>query len=155
VPGTAVFPNPSIETTPLAMRANVEHNHVLHESVVIVSAESVGAPHVPASERVSVDDLGYADDGIAHVTARFGFQDEPNLPETLRLAKAKGLECDLDLAHASDFLSRITIRATDARGMRRWRKNLFIFLARNAANPAEYFCLPVERTVTMGSTIEL
>jgi KUP system potassium uptake protein len=155
VPGTAVFPNPSIETTPLAMRANVEHNHVLHESAVIVSAESVGVPHVPPSERVSVDDLGYADDGIAHVTARFGFQDEPNLPESLRLAKANGLECELDLADASYFLSRITIRATDAPGMRRWQKNLFTFLARNAASPAEYFCLPSERTVTMGSTIEL
>jgi KUP system potassium uptake protein len=155
VPGTAVFPNPSIETTPLAMRANVEHNHVLHESVVIVSAESVGVPHIPASERVSVDDLGYADDGIAHVTARFGFQDEPNLPETLRLAQAKGLECELDLANASYFLSRITIRATDAPGMRRWQKNLFTFLARNAASPADYFCLPADRTVTMGSAIEL
>jgi KUP system potassium uptake protein len=155
VPGTAVFPNPSIETTPLAMRANVEHNHVLHDSVVIVSAESVGVPHVPDSECVSIDDLGYADDGIAHVTARFGFQDEPNLPETLRLAKEKGLECDLDLAHASYFLSRITIHATDAPGMRRWQKNLFTFLARNAASPAEYFCLPGDRTVTMGSTIEL
>jgi KUP system potassium uptake protein len=97
----------------------------------------------------------YADDGIAHVTARFGFQDEPNLPETLRLAKEKGLECDLDLAHASYFLSRTTIHATDAPGMRRWQKNLFTVLARNAASPAEYFCLPGERTVTMGSTIEL
>jgi KUP system potassium uptake protein len=65
VPGTAVFPNSTIETTPLALRANVEHNYVLHESVVIISAESVGVPHVAASERVSIDDLGYADDGIA------------------------------------------------------------------------------------------
>jgi KUP system potassium uptake protein len=155
VPGTAVFPNPSIETTPLAMRANVEHNHVLHESAVIVSAETVGVPHILASERVSIDDLGYADDGIAHITARFGFQDEFDLPETLRLAQAKGLERELDLAHASYFLSRITIRATGAPGMRRWQKNLFTFLARNAASPADYFCLPAERTVTMGSTIEL
>jgi KUP system potassium uptake protein len=155
VPGTAIFPNPSIETTPLAMRANVEHNHVLHESVVIVSAESLGVPHIPASERVSVDALGYADDGIAHVTARFGFQDDPNLPETLRLAHAKGLECDLDLANASYFLSRITIRATDAPGMRRWQKHVFTFLARNAASPADYFRLPADRTVTMGSAIEV
>jgi KUP system potassium uptake protein len=155
VPGTAVFLNPSIETTPLAMRANVEHNYVLHESAVIISVESVGVPHVPESERVSIDDLGYTDDGIAHVTARFGFQDEPNIPETLRLAVAKGLECELDLEHATYLLSRITIQPTNAPGMRRWRKALFVTLARNAASPVEYFCLPAERTVTMGSTIEL
>jgi KUP system potassium uptake protein len=155
VPGTAVFPNPSIDTTPLALRANVEHNYVLHESVVIVSARPVGVPHVPESERVSIDDLGYTDDGIAHVTARFGFQDEPDLPQTLRLAQAKGLECELDLDHASYFLSRITIRPSDSPGLSRWRKALFVLLARNAANPAEYFGLPLERTITMGSTIKL
>jgi KUP system potassium uptake protein len=130
-------------------------NYVLHESVVIMSAESVGLPHVAASERASIDELDYGDDGIAHVTARFGFQDEPNLPETLRLAQAKGLECDLDLDRPSYFLSRITIRPTDAPGMRRWRKELFVLLARNAASPADYFCLPLERTITLGSTIEL
>jgi KUP system potassium uptake protein len=155
VHGTAVFPNASIETTPLAMRANVEHNHVLHQSVVIISVRSVGVPHVPPSERVTIDDLGYRDDGIAHVSARFGFQDEPNIPEALRLARDKGLERDVDLVNPSYFLSRITIRPTDAPGMSRWRKKLFVGLARNAASPAEYFSLPIDRTVTMGSTIPL
>nr|MBA3301821.1 KUP/HAK/KT family potassium transporter [Thermoleophilaceae bacterium] len=66
-PGTGVFLNANTETTPIAMRANVEHNHALHESVVIVSLDTERVPHVPPSERVSVDDLGYRDDGIIHI----------------------------------------------------------------------------------------
>jgi KUP system potassium uptake protein len=155
VPGVAVFPNPSIETTPLAMRANVEHNHVLHETVVIISAQSLGVPHLPRAERIRVDDLGYRDDGITHVTARFGFQDEPDLPDALRLALRHGLEGELDLARVSYFVSRIDITVTDAPGMSRWRKRLFVAMARNAASPLDYFRLPLDRTITMGSTIEL
>ena len=92
VSGTAVFLHPSLETTPLAMRANVEHNHVLHEQVVIVWAKPVDVPHVPPGDRVVVDDLGYSDDNITHVTARFGLQDPPDIPEALRLAQSMGVE---------------------------------------------------------------
>ena len=137
------------------MRANAEHNHVLHDSVVIISAESVGVPHVPEGDRIRIDDLGYADDGIAHITARYGFQDETDLPAALRLARARGLECEIDLDSASYFISRITIVPTDAPGMARWRKKLFMVLARNAASPVGYFGLPLDRTVTMGSSIRL
>ena len=155
IPGTAVFPNPSIETTPLAMRANVEHNNVLHEHVIIFSWQSVNVPHVPESERISLDDLGYADDGITHVTAWIGFQDDPDIPRALRLACDSGLDCDLTGEGPTYFLSRITLRATDAPGMSGWRKRLFVAIAHNAASPVEYFCLPDDRTVTMGSTIPL
>jgi KUP system potassium uptake protein len=155
VPGTAVFPNPSIETTPLALRANVEHNHVLHERVVIVWAQTLNVPHVPRRERITVDDLGYSDDNITHVTARFGFQDQPDIPDALRLARAHGLECDIDLEHPSYFVSRLSLTVADTAGLRRWRKKLFVALARNAASPVGYFGLPVERTVTMGSTIRV
>jgi KUP system potassium uptake protein len=155
VPGTAVYPNPSIETTPLAMRATVEHTHVLHESVVIISAEPVSVPHVPASEQVRIDDLGYGDDGIVHVTTRYGFQDDPNLPEALRRAVALGLECELDVDRASYFLSRITLAVTDAPGMPMWQKKLFVAIAHNAASPADYFGLPDDRTVVMGSRIKI
>jgi KUP system potassium uptake protein len=155
VPGTAVFLSSSIDTTPLSMRANVEHNHVLHERVVIVTAESLNVPHVPRAERVRVDDLGYSDDNILHVTARFGFQDDTDIPGALRLAQAKGLECDIDAVHPTYFLSRITIRVTDAPGMSRWRKKLFVTVARNAASPVDYFRLPDERTITIGSQIPL
>jgi KUP system potassium uptake protein len=153
VPGTAVFLNASKETTPLAMRANVETNHVLHERTVIVSVVPVDVPHIARRERVDVDDLGYRDDNIVHVNARFGFQDDPDIPDVLRLAEAKGLECDLDIARLRYFLSRINLVVTDAPGMSRWRKKLFVVVARNAASPVEYFRLPHRDTITIGSEI--
>jgi KUP system potassium uptake protein len=155
VPGTAVFLNPSLLTTPLAMRANVEHNHVLHEHVVIISVQPVDMPHVPRRERVMIDDLGYSDDNITHVTARFGFQDPPNIPDALGLAQSIGPESGWDFERPSYFLSRLTIRVTAAPGMARWRKKLFVAIARNAASPVDYFGLPEERTITLGSHIPL
>src|SRR5207342_1160728 len=103
VPGTAVFLNRGKRSAPLAMRANVEHNHILHEHVVILSIETLPVPHVPAADRIAIDDLGYADDGITHVGARFGYMDEPNVPAVLRLAVAAGLECPLEVDDASYF----------------------------------------------------
>jgi len=157
VPGTAVFPHPGKDTTPLALRANVEHNHVLHEGVIIVSASAANVPHVPPDERLTIDDLGYTDDGIQHLSVRFGFSDEPNLPEALSQACATGvLEPAVPgVANASYFVSRGGIRRTSAPGMARWRKMLFVTLAHNAADPAAYFSLPTDRTVTMGSDVDV
>jgi KUP system potassium uptake protein len=154
-PRTAVFLNPSIETTPLALRANVEHNHVLHENVVIMSIETLKVPHVDVAEQVTMDDLGYRDDGITHVTACFGFLDFQNVPKVLAYAADHGVEGEVDTERLSYFLSRITIVVTDAPGMRKWRKKLFVAIARNAADPVEYFGLPLERTVVMGAHIEI
>jgi KUP system potassium uptake protein len=108
---------------------------------------------VPESERLAVDDLGYADDGIAHLTAKIGFQDDPNVPAILRQAAGLGLECEIDPDNASYFLSRITIVRTGAPGMRAWRKRLFTSMACNAASPMNYFGLPSERTVAVGGQI--
>ena len=155
VPGTAVFPHPTKLTAPLALRANVEFNHVLHERVVIVSVMSENVPHVPPDERVALDELGRPDDGIVHVSARFGFQDEQDLPQVLRQASGLSDELDIDPDSASYFLSRMTIERGRQPGMSGWRKRMFIGLSHNAANPAAYFCLPVDRTVVMGSRIEL
>ena len=90
VPGTAIFLNRGKTTTPLAMRANVEHNHILHENVIILALETRPVPHVPAAKRIAVDDLGYKDDKITHVTARFGYLDDPNVPALLPLIRAAG-----------------------------------------------------------------
>jgi len=156
VPGTAVFPHPTKDTTPLALRANVEHNQVLHEQVVIVSAHAQNVPHVPPPDRIIADELGYSDDGIMHLTVRYGFSDEPNLPEALRQAGAQGAhEVHVDPDTASFFLSRASLRHTNAPGMPRWRKRLFVAMAQNAANPADYFGLPQDRTVVMGSHVDL
>jgi len=155
VPGTAVFPHPPSLTAPFALRANVKHNHVLHENVVIISAQSENVPHVPVSERLRFDDLGHGDDGIIHLSAHFGFQDMPNLPEALRLACTNDPRLQLDLEHASYFLSHISIRLTGAPGMSRWRKRLFLALARNASSPTTYFCLPDDQTVIMGAEVDV
>jgi KUP system potassium uptake protein len=154
-PGTGVFLNANPETTPLAMRGTVEHLNALHASVVIISLETTNAPHVAAQERLVIDDLGYRDDGIVKVTARFGFQDETDVPAVVRMAAKRDLECEIDLDKLSYFLSRITIVLSDEPGMARWRKRLFLAISRNAANPVEYFSLPDERTVAIGSHIPL
>ncbi len=96
VPGTAVFPHPTKETTPLALRANVQFNDILHEHVVLVSIRTESQPHVPPDERIEIDDLGYADDGIVHLELRFGFQDAPNIPGALRQARGMTDELDID-----------------------------------------------------------
>ncbi len=156
VPGIAVFPHPNAETAPLALRANVEFNKVLHEHVVLVSVESENVPHVPLAERLSIDDLGHLSDGIVHLCARYGFQDDQNLPEVLAQAcRLDSPELDFDPGDAFWFLSRITIERGRAPGMVGWRKRLFIGLAHNAASPATYFKLPIDRTVVMGSRVEL
>jgi KUP system potassium uptake protein len=155
VPGTAVFVHGNRDTAPLALRANVDHNHVLHQSVVIVSIETANVPHVLPERRVRVDDLGYRDDGITNLTVRFGFHDRQDLPQAVARGEREGTERRIDVDRASFFLSRITIVRTRAIGMPQWRKRLFIALSRNEADQIQYFALPDERTVTMGYLIEL
>ena len=155
VPGTAVFLNRGKETAPLAMRANVEHNRVLHEHVVIMSIETQPVPRVPAAERLTIDDLGYSDDGITHVSAQFGYMDQPNVPSVLRLLQAAEIEQPIDVDQASYFRSKIELRPGDAPTMARWRKQLFLATARITADAAEYFGLPQDNTVIMGSHIEV
>ncbi|GAY09099.1 potassium transporter Kup [Pseudonocardia sp. N23] len=155
VPGIAVFPHPTNQTAPLALRANVEFNKVLHERVVIVSVQSLNVPYVPLTERLTVDDLGDVEDGVVHVTARFGFQDPPDIPQLLRDCRSMSEELDFDSDTASYFLSRLTIERGRSGGMASWRTRLFIGLSHNAATPAAFFKLPLERTVVMGSRIEI
>ena len=155
VPGTAVFLNRGKDTAPLAMRANVEHNHVLHRHVVILTIETKNAPHIPAAERITVDDLGYKDDQITHITARFGYMDQQDVPALLSLIPETEIERPLDGDELSYFLSRIEIVRGDNPGMSLWRKRLFIATSRITADAAEYFQLPRERTLIVGSRIEL
>jgi KUP system potassium uptake protein len=155
VPGTAVFLNRGKETAPLALRANVEHNHVLHRHVLIMTIQTTAAPHVPPAERITVDDLGYKDDQITHVLARFGYMDPQNVPALLPLIREAEIERPLETGELSYFLSRIEIVRGDTPGMSRWRKRLFIATSRITADAAEYFQLPRERTLIVGSRIEL
>jgi KUP system potassium uptake protein len=155
VPGTAVFPHPSKETTPLALRQNVAFNQVLHEHVILVSVHSENVPYISPDERITVDPLVHHDDGIVHIDIRFGFQDDQDIPEMLRLAVGMSDELDFDPGDASYFLSRLSIERGEDDAMATWRKRLFIGLAHNAANPAVNFDLPIDRTVVMGAHLEL
>jgi len=155
VPGTAIFLNRGKATAPLALRANVEHNEILHEEVLILSIETMPAPHIPDAERLQIDDLGYKDDRIIHVTARFGYMDQTNVPGLLPLIRDTDIESALPDDKLSYFVSRIELVQGHAPGMSRWRKRLFIATSRITADAAEYFRLPRERTVIMGSRIEL
>jgi KUP system potassium uptake protein len=155
VPGTAIFLNRGKATAPLALRANVEHNEILHEEVLILSIETMPAPHITDAERLKIDDLGYKDDRIIHVTARFGYMDQTNVPGLLPLIRDAAIESPLDEDRLSYFVSRIELVQGHAPGMSRWRKRLFIATSRITADAAEYFRLPRKRTVIMGSRIEL
>jgi KUP system potassium uptake protein len=154
-PGTAVFLNRTKVTAPLAMRASVEHLHALNEHVVILSIETRPVPHVSAADRLDIDDLGYTDDGITHATARFGYMDQPNIPEVLRLIEQAQVESPLEVDDASYFLSTIELCRGDAPGMSRWRKSLFLATSHITADAADYFGLPRDRTVILGSRIEV
>jgi KUP system potassium uptake protein len=154
LPGTAVFLNPSKETTPLGLRAQVEHNHAFHEKVVIVSLDQVSVPHVAERDRFASEPLGKGLFKIVHVTVRAGYRDRGGIADLLALARKRGfLDRNLDLEHASYFVSRMTIVPTMHPGMARWRKRLFIGMARNAASPVEHFGLPSDRTVITGSQV--
>ncbi|MFG1796274.1 potassium transporter Kup [Nocardia sp. NPDC049149] len=155
VPGTAVFLNRGSETAPLAMRANAEHNHVRHKQIVILSIQTEPVPRVPEDHRITVDHLGYGDDGIVHVTASYGYMENPDVPRALAQLDPEQTEGALDLAHASYFLSKIELLPGDSPTMAAWRKRLFIATSHITADAAEYFGLPRERTVIMGSHIEV
>ncbi|MEJ8655559.1 KUP/HAK/KT family potassium transporter [Streptomyces sp. MS1.AVA.4] len=155
VPGTAVFLNRGKQTVPLAMRANVDHNHVRHEHVVILSLETEPVPRVPENRRIDVDDLGYADDGIIHVTARFGYMETPDVPRALSMLDPAMTEGALHLDQASYFLSKIELQRGKAPTMAPWRKRLFIATSYITADAAEHFGLPRNQTVIMGSRIEV
>jgi KUP system potassium uptake protein len=155
VPGTAVFLNRGTRTTPLAMRENVDHNHTLHETAVIISIETVTVPYVPDDERLTISDLAYPDDGISLVVGRYGFQQQPDVPALLREAAAAGLESHVDLDDVTYFLSKIEIVQGSGPEMPAWRKRIFLATAHLAVDAVDYFQLPRHATVLLGSAIEI
>ena len=154
-PAPRVFLNRTKLTTPLAMRASVDHLHALHKHAVILSIETLPVPHVPPADRLVIDDLGYTDDAITHASARFGYMDDPSVPSVLRLLEQAPIECPLEVDQASYFLSTIDLHLGDAPGLNRWRKRLFLAMAGLTTDAAEYFGLPRDRTVILGARIEI
>jgi KUP system potassium uptake protein len=155
VAGTAVFLSRGNNTVPLALRANFEHNHVVHEHVVIVTIDALPIPRAGDAGRIEVDSLGHADDGIIHVTARFGYMEMPDVYHALRDLEPAKTEGSISIDDASYFLSKIELVKGDAPMMPAWRTNLFIATSHLSADTAEFFCLPPDRTLIMGSRIEV
>jgi KUP system potassium uptake protein len=153
--GTAVFLNRGKETAPLAMRANVEHNRVLHRHVVVMSIDTVPIPRLADDERITIDELGYKRDGIIHVNACYGYMERPDIPAALRLLDPAHTEGHIDVDAASYFLSKLELTAGDEPTMSSWRKRLFIATSYITADAAGYFNLPLDRTVIIGSRIEV
>jgi KUP system potassium uptake protein len=156
VPGTGVFLGRGRDTAPLALRAALELNHARYAHIVVLSVETQPVPWVPDDERIEVDDLGHANDAVIHVTARFGYAETPDVPRALRLVSTEQSEGRrLRLGDATYFLSTIQLRAGTARTMATWRKHLFIATSHITADAAEHFQLPRDRTVIVGSHIEV
>ncbi|WP_188124174.1 potassium transporter Kup [Actinoplanes lobatus] len=155
VPGTAVFLNRGGQTAPLALRANVEHNKIRHERVVILSLETQPVPRVADADRITVDDLGYGDDGIIFVAARYGYTETPDVPATLRGLTPEQTEGPLDTDDTTYYLSKIELQSSPEPTMAQWRKRLFTATSNITADAAEQFGLPRDRTVIMGSHIDV
>jgi KUP system potassium uptake protein len=150
VPGTAVFLTRAPEGIPPALMYNLEHNHVLHERVVLLTILTEPTPHVRERDRIESSDLG---DGMYRVVLHFGFMDDPVIPPILARVSAPGLEiCPPETSY---FLGRETIFATKLPGMAIWRERLFGFMARNARSATLFFGLPPGRVVEMGAQVEI
>ncbi|MDO4918921.1 potassium transporter Kup [Kocuria sp.] len=154
VPGTAVYLHANPSSTPLALSENARFNRVIHENVVVVRTLPVGVPHVAPERRVVVDELETPTQHITHLTLRFGFLDDPDVPAGLATAREQGL--DIDAEDARYFVSELTlIDAGRHQGMGRAQKLLFMAMSHNAAVPADYYRLPRDRTVMIGAQLEL
>jgi len=150
VPGTAVFMTAQPTGTPPALAHNVRYNKVLHEHVVILTVSTAQLPHVALEDRVTVEPLGH---DLYNVRVQYGFMEDPDVPEALMQARAKGLLLDLkDLVY---FLGRETIIITRRKGMAEWREHLFVVMARNAVRATAFFRLPPERVVELGVQVEM
>lgn len=150
VAGTAVFLRGETEGTPRAFMHNLSHNKVLHDRVVFVTVHTLTVPWVPMSERVTVTPLGKH---CFQVDVNFGFKNEPDIPRALECCKSHGLS--FDPMETSYFVSRHTVVPTLGEGMARWREQLFAGMVRNAADPAEFYSLPANRVVELGSQIAI
>jgi KUP system potassium uptake protein len=150
VPGTAVFLTPNVGATPAALVHNLAHNKVLHHQVVFVSVLSEEVPTVGPDHRVAVRSLG---NGFHSVTARYGFMEEPSMPDILARLRHHGL--DIRLEATTFFLGRETLVAAKQPAMARWREGLFALLSRNALSATAFFRIPPAQVFEVGVQVEM
>jgi KUP system potassium uptake protein len=153
VPGTAVFLSAEQGSTPFALLHNLKHNKVLHAQNLFVTVVHHELPWIGFDRRVELRPLGH---DCWQVTLHFGFKNEPDVPEALKLLAGRGIE--LDEMETSYFLSRDTVVPKLGRaggGMARWREKLFASMHRNAAAAADFLHLPTNRIVELGTKVEV
>jgi len=150
IEGTAVFLTTLGEGAPSALLHNLKHNQVLHERNILLTLIVGDKPYVTKSNRLQVDDIGK---GFYRVKIFYGFMQTPDVPAALELCDKWDLP--IDLMTTSFFVSRALIVSSPNPGMSRWREQLFLALSRNAMNAAEFFKIPANRVIEMGTRIEI
>jgi KUP system potassium uptake protein len=148
VPGTAVFLTSDPKSAPTALMHSLKHYKVLHEKNVILSVETTHTPRVDAESRVRIEPVGST---FLRVMLRFGYMESPNVPRALAIARKLGWQ--FDIMSTSFFLSRRTLRPAPHSGMPRWQDRLFITLARSANDATDYFQIPTDRVVEVGTQV--
>jgi KUP system potassium uptake protein len=149
VRGTAVFLTRQLQGIPTALLHNIKHNKVVHDCVVLLSVVVEEEPHLSEEERSEWHDLG---EGVYRLSVRFGFMEDPNLPETL--AQLNG-PVSFDAMATSYFLGRETLIPTTHRGMSIWREHLFAWMNRNASSAATFFSLPPNQVIELGAQVRM
>jgi KUP system potassium uptake protein len=145
-----VYPVADPTTVPQALLHNLKHNQVLHERNIILTVVFADAPSVADAQRVAIEPLA---PGFWRVKLRFGFMDTPDVPKALALAEAQGLS--IPPFETSYFLSRETVVPTPGGGMANWRERLFATMSRNAGDIADYFRLPGNSVVELGTRVQI
>jgi KUP system potassium uptake protein len=150
VPGTAVFMTSQVDGVPHALLHNLKHNKVLHERSIFLKVAIEDVPYVDESRQIEVEDLGQ---GFYRIILHFGFMQDMNVPDALARIASCGFP--FRMMETSFFLSRQTPLASKVRGMAIWREKLFAWMMRNAESPMEFFGLPPNRVVEMGSQVKI
>ena len=150
VPGTAIFMASTSAGVPSALLHNIKHNRVLHERIIILTVEIADVPYVDEAKRATCKTMN---EGFYRVILRFGFLEETDVPAAL--AKVDLCGAPFEMMQTSFFLSRQTLIASKAPGMAIWREKVFAWMLRNAANAMEFFRLPSNRVVELGSQVEI
>ncbi|KQN09439.1 potassium transport protein Kup [Sphingobium sp. Leaf26] len=150
VPGTAIFLSSRVEGVPPALLHNVKHNKILHERIIVLTIVTEAVPHLPLTGREEITDWG---EDFYRIVWRHGFMEEVDVPAAMKTVKGCG--GPINISDTSYFLSRQTLIASAKPGMAIWREKLFAWMIRNAETPMEFFKLPTNRVVELGSQVEI
>jgi KUP system potassium uptake protein len=150
VSGTAAFLTTQTEYVPSILLHNLKHNKVLHQTVLLIRVVTENIPRVAGERRINARELG---SGFWQIDARFGFAQTPNVPRELGRAEIPGLE--LDPSQISFFVGRINVKPSPRPGMVQWRERLYSSLARMATRPTEFFRIPPDHVIELGTEIEI